>query len=120
MGLQSGLFVGDGDVEAEIVFNTRTFLIVPAMQTTRQPGFCRVDRRCCRWRQRRRRREGFTGLRLAIRGAEIAVRAVDAEKVQEIGVARGKGCWEVYEGTLPRRQGDRIPGAVRPENLSPF
>jgi len=47
------------------------------------------------------------------------VRPFDAEKFR-IGVG-GTGCWKFTKGhPSPRRQGDSIPGGVRPETWSPF
>jgi len=54
----------------------------------------------------------FAGLRLAdFEEAEIGGEAVDAEKVQEIGVGEERDAGKFLKGTLsPRRQGDSIPG----------
>jgi len=96
------MFVVDGSVEAEIVFNPFTFSSVPAMPTTRQPWILPI------WPTMlpvappaAETTQGFSGLRLAyFEEAEVGGEAVDAKEIEEIGVGEERMPGSFLEGAL--------------------
>src|SRR5882762_3719468 len=97
------MLVVDGDVEAEIVFNPFTFFIGAGdTDDAAAVDFSELADDAAGGSSGGGDDEGFAGLRLAdFEEAEIGGEAVDAEKVQEIGVGEERDAGKFLKGTLP-------------------
>src|SRR6266404_3809725 len=97
------MLVVDGGVEAEIVFNPLTFFISASdADYAAAVDFSEVADDAAGGASRGGGDEGFRGLGLAdFKEAEIGGEAVDAEKVQEIGVGEERDAGKFLKGTLP-------------------
>src|SRR5258707_12226571 len=97
------MLVVDGDVEAEIVFNPFTFFIGAGdTDDAAAVDFSELADDAAGGSSGGGDAEGFTGLRLGdFEEAEIGGEAVDAEKVQEIGVGEERDAGKFLKGTLP-------------------